>query len=110
MGQVMGQGTNPIMPNLLKCVCTKQRLYLILRSGVLKFGKSLIFTLKNFTQKFSKLILNYPNFLLNVLPARVKVIEAISNKGITFAITSSIPIPFKNSPLDKTIKNLTGFK
>ena len=27
-----------------------------------------------------------------------------------FAITSSIPIPFKNNPRDNTIKNLTGFK
>ena len=39
MGQVMGQGTNPPMPNLHKCVYTKQRLYLQLRSGVHKFYK-----------------------------------------------------------------------
>ena len=51
----------------------------------------------------------YPSFLLNVLPARVNVIEAITKSGIIFVITSSNPIPFKKSPLDKTIKNLTGF-
>ena len=52
----------------------------------------------------------YPNFLLNVLLARVNVIVAIIISGIMFAITSLIPIPFNIIPRDKTIKNLTGFK
>ena len=52
----------------------------------------------------------YPSFLLNVLLARVSVIDAIIKSGIKFVITSSTPIPFKKIPRDNTIKNLTGFK
>ena len=52
----------------------------------------------------------YPNFLLNVLLASVNVIVAIIISGIIFAITSLIPIPFKNIPRDSTMKNLTGSK
>ena len=52
----------------------------------------------------------YPNFLLNVLLARVKVIVAIIISGMIFANTSLIPIPFNIIPLDRTIKNLTGSK
>ena len=53
---------------------------------------------------------NYPNFLLNVLLASVRVIKAIISSGIMFTITSLIPIPFNIIPRDRTIKNLTGFK
>lgn len=51
----------------------------------------------------------YPSFLLKVLPARVRVIKAIIIKGIKFVIMSSIPMPLRNIPRVKTIKNLTGF-
>ena len=51
----------------------------------------------------------YPSFLLNVLPARVNVIKAITSSGIILAVISAIPIPFKKIPRVKTIKNRTGF-
>ena len=51
----------------------------------------------------------YPSFLLNVLPARVRVRSAMIIRGSQFAMASLKLIPFRKIPLVRTMKNLTGF-